>query len=117
MSHFLEFIKQEKPLVYNQHFTPDGELRSGVEATRLAIINFTTKFLRGNWAGLGFHLFSLLISIITSGPACGMTIALSFRKDTQKSFSEVVELERDKWLESRRQELEELMNSEPEFND
>ena len=117
MGNDLAFLQQHKPQVYQEHFTPDGELRSGIEATRLAIINFRSKLIQGDWSSLGFHLFSLLVSIITSGPACGMTIALSLRKDTRQSFSETVELQRNIWLESRRQELRELMNSEAEFND
>ncbi|XDE63652.1 hypothetical protein AB3M80_06475 [Arthrospira platensis BEA 1257B] len=117
MGNNLAFLQQHKPQVYQEHFTPDGELRSGIEATRLAIINFRSKLIQGDWSSLGFHLFSLLVSIITSGPACGMTIALSLRKDTRQSFSETVELQRNIWLESRRQELRELMNSEAEFND
>ncbi|MEA5495997.1 hypothetical protein [Limnoraphis robusta] len=117
MGNDLAFLQQQKPQVYQEHFTPDGELRSGIEATRLAIINFRTKLIQGNWSSLGFHLFSLLVSIITSGPACGMTIALSLRKDTRQSFSETVELQRNIWLETRRQELRELMNPEAELND
>jgi hypothetical protein len=34
-----------------------------------------------------------------------MTIALAFREDTQKSFSDAVKLQRDFWLEARRREL------------
>jgi len=101
----LAFLKREMPPVYGRHFTPEGELRSGVEATRLAILNFATKLRRGNWAGLGFHLFALLVSVLTSGPACAMTVALSLRRDTRKSFSSAVELQRDLWLEARRREL------------
>jgi hypothetical protein len=105
MGNDLAFIQEKMPLVYRQHFTASGKLDSGIEATRLAILSFISKWTGGEWAGLGFSLFFLLLSIVTSGVACGSTITLSYRKDTQKSFSETVQLHRDIWLETRRKEL------------
>ncbi|WP_293336844.1 hypothetical protein [Microcoleus sp. CAWBG58] len=105
MGNDLEFLKQKMPLVYQQHFTPAGEIASGIEATRMAILSCTNKLLSGDIAGMGFPLFMLLLSVITSGYACAMTIALAFREDTQKSFSDTVKHQRDFWLEARRREL------------
>ncbi|MEY3870955.1 MAG: hypothetical protein RLZZ338_4849 [Cyanobacteriota bacterium] len=105
MGNDLAFVKKNMDASYTQHFTPSGELLSGIEATRLAILNFQQKFARGDFAGLGFSLFFLLLSIITSAIACFMIIALSRREDTAKSFSETVEIHRDMWLENRRKEL------------
>ena len=105
MGNDLAFLKQEMPLLYQQHFTPAGEIASGIEATRMAILSCTNKLLSGDIAGMGFPLFMLLLSVITSGYACAMTIALAFREDTQKSFSDPVKLQRDFWLEARRREL------------
>jgi len=101
----LEFLKQKMPLLYQQHFTPAGEMASGIEATRMAILSCTNKLLSGDIAGMGFPLFMLLLSVITSGYACAMTIALAFREDTQKSFSDAVKHQRDFWLEARRREV------------
>lgn len=105
MGNDLEFLKQKMPLLYQQHFTPAGEMASGIEATRMAILSCTNKLLSGDIAGMGFPLFMLLLSVITSGYACAMTIALAFREDTQKSFSDAVKHQRDFWLEARRREL------------
>lgn len=105
MGNDLAFLQQKMPLVYTPHFTPSGELSSGLEASRLAILSFIAKLAQGDWSGLGFPLFFLLLSLITSGCACVITIALSYRQDTQKSFSEAVQLQRDIWLETRRREL------------
>ncbi|WP_373535294.1 hypothetical protein [Microcoleus sp.] len=105
MGNDLAFLKQEMPLLYQQHFTPAGEIASGIEATRMAILSCTNKLLSGDIAGMGFPLFMLLLSVITSGYACAMTIALAFREDAQKSFSDPVKLQRDFWLEARRREL------------
>jgi hypothetical protein len=105
MGNDLAFLKQEMPLLYQQHFTPAGEIASGIEATRMAILSCTNKLLSGDIAAMGFPLFMLLLSVITSGYACAMTIALAFREDTEKSFSDAVKLQRDFWLEARRREL------------
>jgi hypothetical protein len=105
MGNDLAFLQQKMPLVYTQNFIPSGELSSGLEASRLAILSFIAKLTQGDWSGLGFPLFFLLLSLITSGFACVMTIALSYRPDTQKSFSEAVQLQRDIWLETHRREL------------
>jgi hypothetical protein len=105
MGNDLAFVKEKMNASYTQHFTPSGELASGIEATRLAILNFEQKFARGDFGALGFSLFFLLLSIITSAIACFMIIALSRREDTAKSFSETVEIQRDMWLENLRQEF------------
>ncbi|MEG4325522.1 hypothetical protein [Microcoleus sp. herbarium5] len=105
MGNDLAFLKQEMPLLYQQHFTPAGEIASGIEATRMAILSCTNKLLSGDIAGMGFPLFMLLLSVITSGYACAMTIALAFREDTAKSFSDTVQHQRNFWLEARRREL------------
>lgn len=105
MGNDLAFLKKEMPRLYEQHFIPSGEIASGIQATRMAILSCTNKLLSGDIAGMGFPLFMLLLSVITSGYACAMTIALAFREDTEKSFSDAVKLQRDFWLEARRREL------------
>lgn len=105
MGNDLAFLKKEMPRLYEQHFIPSGEIASGIEATRMAILSCTNKLLSGDLAGMGFPLFMLLLSVITSGCACAMTIAFAFREDTKKSFSDTVKLQRDFWLEARRREL------------
>ena len=105
MGNDLVFLRREMPLVYQQHFSTEGEIVSGLEAARIAILSFFSKLQSFDFAGLGFPLFFLLLSLITSGYACVLTIAHSGRLDTQQSFSDVVARERDRWLEDRRKEL------------
>lgn len=101
----LEFLKQEMKLVYELNFTPDGKLLSGTEAARMAILSSWEKLSTGDLAGWGFPLFFLLLSLVTSGAVCILTISHSRRQDTQQSFSDTVLRERDRWLEARRREL------------
>jgi hypothetical protein len=110
----VQFLEQEMDVLYNQHFTDDGHIESGVEAARVAIFSFFNKLTNGDLAGLGFPLFFLILSLITSGFACAMTIAHSHRQDTKKSFSDAVERERDRWLEKKRRELMELHRQQNE---
>ena len=110
----LAFLKQEMKLVYQLNFTPDGQLLSGTEAARMALLSSWEKLSKGDLAGWGFPLFFLLLSLGTSGAACILTISHSWRKDTQQSFSDTVLRERDRWLEARRRELMALHQREVE---
>lgn len=112
MGNDVAFLKQEMPLLYQQDFTPSGEIASGTEATRIAILSLWKKLQSGDLAGLGFPLFMLVLSAITSGFACTMTIAFAAREDAQKSFNDAVKLQRDFWLEQRREELLVLLEAE-----
>lgn len=112
MGNDVAFLKQKMPLLYQRHFTEEGKIASGVEAARLAILNFTSKFQRQDWAALGFPLFFLLLSIVTSGMAMALTVAHAYREDTQQSFHDEVEAARDAWLENQRAALL-AQNSQP----
>ena len=92
-------IKQIMPAVYEQHFDAKGQLISGTEATRLAIQSTTSKLITGNWNSLGFSLFFFATSVITSGGACALAIAHSYRQDIQMSFDESLQIELDEFLE------------------
>lgn len=92
------FLKREVPDLYQQHFTPEGHLRSGIEAAGLATIKFWQDLRQFNLGNLGFPLFFLCLSLITSGFACWMSWAFSQRSDVQKSFNDKVQAERDRWL-------------------
>jgi len=92
-------VKQIMPALYEQNFDANGQLISGTEATRLAIESTTSKLMTGNWNGLGFSLFFFATSVITSGGACALAIAHSFRKDIQMSFDESLQIQLDEFLE------------------
>lgn len=95
------FLQRELPDLYSQHFHPDGTLKSGVEAVRIATQNFFGKLQQGDWQGLGFPLFFFGLSCITSTTACTMAIAYSRRPDVQKSRDPVIEAARNRWLEDQ----------------
>lgn len=92
-------VKQIMPALYDQNFDANGQLISGTEATRLAIESTTSKLMTGNWNGLGFSLFFFATSVITSGGACALAIAHSFRQDIQMSFDESLQIQLDEFLE------------------
>ncbi len=98
------FLQQEMPAVYAQHFTPNGEFKSGVEAVRLATQNFFGKMKAGDIEGSGFSLFFFSLSVITSGAACFMAIAHAHRDDTKMSRDPNVEEAIHDWLEDIRRD-------------
>jgi hypothetical protein len=101
----LAFIRENIPALYRETFDEQGELRSGVDAVRLASLNLFAKLLRGDLAGTGFSLFFMLISLSTSATACALSITLARRPDQQRSRSDVIIHARDQWLEDCWQEL------------
>lgn len=92
------FLQTHYAGVYSQHFTPEGEIKSGVEAVSYALSSYLDKLQSGNWNQLGLSLFFLLISVLTSTVACYLVIAYSRRQDVQMSWSESLRQERDRWL-------------------
>ncbi|MEM9542033.1 MAG: hypothetical protein AAGA60_21370 [Cyanobacteria bacterium P01_E01_bin.42] len=104
----LSFLQYAFPVVHNANFKPNGSLQSGIEASRLAILLFIERFARldvQNMAALGFPGLFLLLSLLTSGFACAMTIQHSKREDVQMSFNDAVQQQRDCLLEELRQQL------------
>lgn len=98
-------LKQQFPDDYHYYFTPSGELKSGVEASRLAINNFFGKMVKLDFAGLGFSLFFFSIAAISSAISCGLTIAIARTEENQKSKNQAVENVRDKVLASWQSDL------------
>jgi hypothetical protein len=84
------FLEQEMPQLFARHFNEGYELRSGTETIRLAMVNLYYKLLRGDVAGLGFPLFFMVLSVVTSGAACWLTLAHARREDTQMSRNDAV---------------------------
>jgi hypothetical protein len=101
----LAFVRERMPEPYRETFDEQGELRSGVDAVRLASLNLFAKLLRGDLAGTGFNLFFMLISLSTSATACALSITLTRRPDHQQSRSDVIAQSRDQWLEACWQEM------------
>ncbi len=95
------FLRQEMPEVYESAFDEYGNIKSGVEAVRIATENFFGKLATGEFKSLGFSLFFFSLSVVTSTAATWMTIAYARREDVQLSRSQAVIDARDKWLEER----------------
>ncbi|MFZ1029227.1 MAG: hypothetical protein WAN66_23740 [Limnoraphis robusta] len=84
------FLQAEMPQLFALHFESNYELRSGTETVRLAALNLYNKVMQGDLAGLGFPLFFTLLSVITSGAACWLTLAHAQREDVAMSRDEAV---------------------------
>ncbi len=84
------FLKQQMPELFARHFDDNYELRSGTETIRLATLNLNNKMKQGDIAGLGFPLFFLVLSVITSGAACCLTVTHAQREDTAMSHDDAV---------------------------
>ncbi|MBE9033029.1 hypothetical protein IQ266_25155 [filamentous cyanobacterium LEGE 11480] len=99
------FLQQEMPALYAAHFDAEGNLRSGVDAVRIATQNLYGKLQRGDWQETGFSLMFFGISAATSATACLLSLSLSRRADARKSRSQAIAQVRDAWLDARYQEL------------
>ncbi|MCL2931820.1 MAG: hypothetical protein MGG11_05920 [Trichodesmium sp. MAG_R03] len=84
------YLQAVKPEIYERRFDEVGNVRSGTEATRVAVILFTDKFLSFQWAELGLSLYLFSLSIITSAIAILLAIFYSNREDVQISKSDGV---------------------------
>ena len=65
----LAYLQEQKPDVYHQHFDEEGKLKSGMEATRVAVKMFAEKLTNGDWASLGLSLYIFFLSLVTSAIA------------------------------------------------
>lgn len=84
------FLEQYMPELFDRHFEENYQLRSGTETIRLAALNLNDKMMRLDFAGLGFPLFFLVLSVITSGAACCMSLAHARREDFAMSRDDAV---------------------------
>ena len=84
------YLQAVKPEIYELRFDELGNIRSGTEATRVAVILFAEKFLSFQWAELGLSLYLFSLSIITSAIAILLAIFYSNREDVQISKSDGV---------------------------
>jgi hypothetical protein len=84
------FLQQHLPAAFARHFDDDYELKSGTEIVRLAVVSLYQKVLSLDLASLGFPLFFFLLSVVTSGIACWLTLAHAQRQDVQMSRDELV---------------------------
>jgi hypothetical protein len=79
------FLQQELPQLFQRHFNDSYQLTSGTETVRLAALNLYDKLKTGDVAGLGFPMFFALLSVVTSGAACLLTLTHAQREDVAMS--------------------------------
>ncbi len=84
------FLQDQMPQLFARHFDENYELRSGTETIRLAALNLSDKLMGLDIAGLGFPLLFLVLSVVSSGVACWMTLAHAKREDTAMSRDDAV---------------------------
>ena len=81
----LLFLEQEMPYVYASAFDDEGNINSGSKAIELAVNNFLSKLLTGDWSSLGFSLFFFTLSVLTSSASILLTLRYADREDVQQS--------------------------------
>ena len=94
----LEYLKKEKRGLYSQHFTENGRIAAGQEAVSIAMGNFSSKLIKGEWDKLGLALMLAGLSVIFSGLSVLMTvrhrnkpsISLTFDPTAKQAFDELI---------------------------
>ncbi|WP_254564996.1 hypothetical protein [Oscillatoria sp. HE19RPO] len=94
----LGYLKEELKERYSQSFTEEGRLKSGTIAVELAVNNFWQKFSNWELEKLGFSLFFLALSVITSLGALLMTLTYAIKYSTKMSRNTRVERTIRIWL-------------------
>ena len=97
----IEFLEQEALEIYRNNFNENKELKSGSLAVEIALNSLWEKFTDGNISQLGFPLFLISLSLITSLIACLATISLSCRSDFLDSHSDIADREIDNWMNEK----------------
>ena len=92
------YLKERLPSRYQQNFTQNGQISSGVVAVQIAINNFWQKFANSEFDQLGFSFFFLSLSLITSLGALFMTAAYAIKYNTLMSRNPRVEQAIKLWL-------------------
>ncbi|MGL4499276.1 MAG: hypothetical protein ACRCU2_09485, partial [Planktothrix sp.] len=92
------YLKERLPARYQQNFTPNGQINSGVVAVEIAINNFWKKFANWEFDKLGFSMFFLSLSMITSLGALFMTAAYAIKYNTRMSRNPRVEQAIQGWF-------------------
>lgn len=94
----LGYLKEKLKDRYSQNFTEEGLIKSGTIAVELAISNFWQKFSNWELEKLGFSLFFLALSVITSLGALLMTVTYAIKYNTKMSRNPRVERAIRIWL-------------------
>lgn len=94
----LLFLRKHRPEFYSLYFTPEGDLRSGYTAARIAIQNLGNRVKNGAFQDLGLPLVAFLFSAFTSALACGASIAFGLTPGAQRSHDKRLAWAQDEFL-------------------
>lgn len=86
----LLYLQTVHPDIYRINFAEDGQLLSGLEASRLALQRFAQKVGSGDLSGLGFSLFFFMLSLVTSSVAMVKVAMFARREDVLLSWDPVI---------------------------
>lgn len=82
------YLRETRPDIYSEYFNSNGHIRSGLDASRIAIENFTGKLSSGNMTSLGLPGLFFAVSFITSSFAVAKIGIFSQRVDVLLSWDE-----------------------------
>lgn len=91
----IAYLSENQPQIFSETFTEDGEIADGMEAMALAIDNFVTRLVNRDFKELGFPLFFMSLSTLTSLAAITSAFGHAMRRDVQMSWDESVKNKRD----------------------
>ena len=101
----LAYLRKHKPDIYDRYFDETGELKSGMQATTVAVEMFWENLINGSWASLGLSMYIFGLSVITSAIAVALVATHTQREDVQMSWSPAVAEERERYLQELRDKL------------
>lgn len=84
----IQFLQTLAPTLFQEHFTPEGQIKSGSILVGLATNQVYSKLFNGEWSQLGLSLFMFLLSGITSIAACAMALSHALSKEVQLSYNQ-----------------------------
>ena len=113
----LIYLQEQKLDTYQQHFDRDGEVKSGVIATKLAMEMFVEKIVNREWTSLGLTLYIFSLSIITSAVSVLLIASHAKREDIQMTWSLEVARERDIYLAEKTELVRKSVREDSSFAD
>ncbi|MGI0480842.1 hypothetical protein ACN4EE_08625 [Geminocystis sp. CENA526] len=84
----IKFLQTVAPNLFQEHFTKEGQIKSGTVLVGLATTQVYSKLFNGEWSQLGLSLFMFLLSGITSLASCAMALSHALSKEVQLSYNQ-----------------------------
>lgn len=101
----LVFLEKFAPQVFNENFTPEGQIKSETILVGIATTQVFNKLSTGKWTELGLSYFIFILSAITSIAGCVMALAHPLCQDVQNSYDPELQTVIDNYFQELRQGL------------